>query len=703
MAIKGVDGPFRRGNRNAYVSFVFGLVVGVALGYMFWGGRVVTETQKDLGTPTTTPEQIPSESQQLVTESEQVSEATKPESQAEESEESEESESTAQRPTAAIAGPLDHLSEEIDLWPSRLMFVAVSGFELDSSAKAFLKTFKPGGVVLLADNLKSPQQVKQLVKQIKEAVGLGQERADLPLVGVFLDTLCSKEEFCQGILKPMQLGESNNPQQSKETGRQLGAICKELGLSVVFGPSFDIHNPSISQQKKESFFGNDHLKVALMALSYAQGIMEEGVVSVATTFPGYGSAQRTTVDPIPTLTNDKSSMAQALFPYMQAAHCGILGILVGHVAVPELDKDAPRRPASLSPVITKAYLRERWAYDGAIVADDLAAEAVLTSRSPERAATEAISAGADALVFLDRDFVRIRSVSKSVEQALTEGRLRKEDVLASIKRLDRWQSWLRSPLALSFDASDLTTGTSTESKGQIASQEVEEAKIEQVQQTVYVVSAGDNLTKIATKHGVTVEQLKKWNNLTDTRLFVGQKLRVAEPKPLADSTAPAMQTDNEAVSELTADDQRSKTVENQSSIETTSEKVAEKPTENVSPAEGEAETSSPRQESEISESTSSGEPEESASQKTTQNQSETIESASGPTVGEGEPTNQPPEEIEYETYMVQPGDTVYGLARRFQVKSEEILRANNMSETDKLLFGRPIKIPRKRDTSNVNE
>jgi len=45
----------------------------------------------------------------------------------------------------------------------------------------------------------------------------------------------------------------------------------------------------------------------------------------------------------------------------------------------------------------------------------------------------------------------------------------------------------------------------------------------------YKVKRGDTLTSIAARFNVTVNDLKKWNKLTSTRLDVGQKLALAPP------------------------------------------------------------------------------------------------------------------------------------------------------------------------------
>jgi LysM repeat protein len=43
---------------------------------------------------------------------------------------------------------------------------------------------------------------------------------------------------------------------------------------------------------------------------------------------------------------------------------------------------------------------------------------------------------------------------------------------------------------------------------------------------IYTVVSGDNLSKIASKHGTTWQEIKKLNNLTTTQIKVGDKLRI---------------------------------------------------------------------------------------------------------------------------------------------------------------------------------
>lgn len=62
------------------------------------------------------------------------------------------------------------------------------------------------------------------------------------------------------------------------------------------------------------------------------------------------------------------------------------------------------------------------------------------------------------------------------------------------------------------------------------------------QKKLYTVKRGDNLSAIATKHNVTIEQLKEWNNLRRSTIVANQTLTVYQPK---ETEAIAMATTSE--------------------------------------------------------------------------------------------------------------------------------------------------------------
>ncbi|MGO4928017.1 LysM peptidoglycan-binding domain-containing protein [Fundicoccus sp. Sow4_F4] len=56
--------------------------------------------------------------------------------------------------------------------------------------------------------------------------------------------------------------------------------------------------------------------------------------------------------------------------------------------------------------------------------------------------------------------------------------------------------------------------------------------------TYYTVKSGDYLWKIATQHGITVNQLKSWNQLTSNYIYAGDKLAVTDPAQVTTPVKP---------------------------------------------------------------------------------------------------------------------------------------------------------------------
>jgi LysM repeat protein len=58
-------------------------------------------------------------------------------------------------------------------------------------------------------------------------------------------------------------------------------------------------------------------------------------------------------------------------------------------------------------------------------------------------------------------------------------------------------------------------------------------------ETLYEVKSGDSLSKIAKDHGTTVKAIQSANNLSTTRILVGQKLKIPAPRGAAPTFPPA--------------------------------------------------------------------------------------------------------------------------------------------------------------------
>jgi LysM repeat protein len=230
-------------------------------------------------------------------------------------------------------------------------------------------------------------------------------------------------------------------------------------------------------------------------------------------------------------------------------------------------------------VLVTELLRERWGYDGVIVADDVALNSMTRSLGADHAAVQALAAGCDAVIMLDPDPAKIRAVTAAISAAVDNGTLSKEKLQKSVARLTRWQEAIGnlnavqppaqtqvaetllppatttaptpSPpttektappiIEMSAPATETKTAPAEPAKTEPAPATPEESRslIE------HTVGAGDTLEKVAQAYGVSIEDLKKWNALTSDTLTPGAKLKVylaeggGAPAPVAPAPKPS--------------------------------------------------------------------------------------------------------------------------------------------------------------------
>ena len=80
--------------------------------------------------------------------------------------------------------------------------------------------------------------------------------------------------------------------------------------------------------------------------------------------------------------------------FQQAVAAGAPMVMTAHLSVPEWDE----RPATLSPVALKTWLRRRLGFDGVIITDDLEMGAISQRMPVPQGAGQALAAGADLLL-----------------------------------------------------------------------------------------------------------------------------------------------------------------------------------------------------------------------------------------------------------------------------------------------------------------
>ncbi len=169
-----------------------------------------------------------------------------------------------------------------------------------------------------------------------------------------------------------------------------------LGINVNFAPVADVSTDP-GDFIYDRAFGQDAAVTADYVAQVVDVMGKAAVGSVLKHFPGYGN----NVDTHTGIAIDKRARetfdTSDLLPFRAGIEAGASFVLVSHNIVTCMDADFP---ASLSPAVHRV-LREELGFDGVILTDDLAMDAVKASAASGDVATLALLAGNDMLVTTD--------------------------------------------------------------------------------------------------------------------------------------------------------------------------------------------------------------------------------------------------------------------------------------------------------------
>lgn len=186
-------------------------------------------------------------------------------------------------------------------------------------------------------------------------------------------------------------------------------LLSALGINVNFAPVADVSTNSGDFIYARSF-GQDAAATADYVSAVAAQMSADNVGSVLKHFPGYGSnADTHTGIAVDTRPMETFKTADLLPFSVDKDHK--TAVLVSHNIVTCMDPDLP---ASLSPAVHR-ILREDLGFDGVVMTDDLAMEAVAAYADGGAVAVMALQAGNDMVVTTDYR-VQIPKVIEAVER-----------------------------------------------------------------------------------------------------------------------------------------------------------------------------------------------------------------------------------------------------------------------------------------------
>jgi beta-N-acetylhexosaminidase len=306
-----------------------------------------------------------------------------------------------------------------------------------------------GGVLLLGDNIESPEQLRELTGALRGAGGMFPPLIAVDQEGGAVQRLSPYKGFL-GLPAAKTVAGTDVETAYALYAEQARQLVAE-GITVNFGPVADLDlnpdNPIIGRLARS--YGERPEVVASFGRAFVAAHSEAGVLTAAKHFPGHGSGDS---DPHDMAVNPATRwQKQELAPFrsLMEEEPRVPMVMVGHLIIEGFsDGDAP---TSLSRRAVTDVLREELAFEGLIITDDLDMAAVRERYGREEAFVRAAAAGNDLLLSANRaapDQDLVEKVTRALVGAVEDGRISREQIEASYRRIAaaKRSLWPRSGL-----------------------------------------------------------------------------------------------------------------------------------------------------------------------------------------------------------------------------------------------------------------
>jgi beta-N-acetylhexosaminidase len=277
---------------------------------------------------------------------------------------------------------------------------SLPGRTLPVELRSLAREFDLGGVILFSRNIEAPEQVAELAAE-SEALG----RTSPAWVSVDQEggrVARLKEPFTKW--PPMatlgRAGREGEPL-AERFAKALAEELRAVGITLDYAPVLDIHtnpkNPVIGDRALAERADD----VARLGRVIIKALQASGVAACGKHFPGHGDTSTDSHFELPLIEHAPDRLRAIEFePFRAAVAEQVAFIMTAHVLVPSLDEE---RPATLSPRVVQALLRDELGFEGVILSDDLEMKAVSARYPVPESAVEAIRAGCDGILICSGD------------------------------------------------------------------------------------------------------------------------------------------------------------------------------------------------------------------------------------------------------------------------------------------------------------
>ncbi len=310
---------------------------------------------------------------------------------------------------------------------ARAFITGLSGLNVSANERAFLREAQPWGLIIFKRNVNIPQQVTELTKSFRDAVGwaapvlvdqeggrvqrLGPPHWPIFPPGARYGAIYDRD--AASGLAAARLG-----------GHLIAAELSVLGIDVDCLPLADVLAPGGDPVIGDRAYGTEPGKVAAIAGAIAQGLLAGGVLPVLKHLPGHGRASVDSHAKLPVVDTDRATLESTDFAAFRPLASLPLG-MTAHVVFSAID---PVAPATTSVTMVREVIRGFIGFRGLLMSDDVSMKA-LSGTIAERSRA-AFAAGCDVVLHCNGDLNEMSAVASQAPELKGDAVKRAEAALA---------------------------------------------------------------------------------------------------------------------------------------------------------------------------------------------------------------------------------------------------------------------------------
>lgn len=264
------------------------------------------------------------------------------------------------------------------------------GLRITDWERAFFRDYSPYGFILFARNIDTPDQVRRLCADLRDAAGY-----DAPIL---IDQEGGRVQRMRAPhwrewLPPLhQMKMASDPLRSMWLRyRLISAELRMVGIDANCAPCGDIASHATHAFLRNRCYAEDAISVMDAARTVAEAHLAGGVLPVVKHIPGHGRATVDSHKDLPRVSAPRAELdAQDFAPYKALADLP-MG-MTAHIVFDQIDADAP---ATTSTTMMN-LIRHDIGFRGLLMTDDISMEAL--SGDVAQRSRAAIAAGCDVVL-----------------------------------------------------------------------------------------------------------------------------------------------------------------------------------------------------------------------------------------------------------------------------------------------------------------